>query len=676
MHVNTSSSASPATAGAVARGWWGWAGAVVIIALGGCAFAPAMRGTWVWDDHSEVIDNAVIKDPAGIGKIWRGIGTTDYFPLKSTLQWLQWHWWGDSPFPYHVTNVGLHLLGALLVWQLFRKLGLAPVAAWLGGLLFAVHPLGVESVAWIAEFKNAVSLPPLLLAAIWAIDFCERRRSRDYALALVAFVIAALCKTSVVMFPAVLLLYCWWRRSVVTRKDVAAVAPFFAVSAALGAVTMAFQQARAMGTWEIAAGAPLERIGRAGAALVFYLGKTLAPFGLLPVYPRTVPFGSPAAQLAVWFAIIALVFWFWMRRAGWGRHALLASGWFSLNLVPVLGVVPMAFLHFAWVADHFAYIPMIGVIGLAVAGGFRGWQQGNRSRAIVAATAVVVIAFALFSSRRHAAHFVSEESLWRYTLGHNPDAWVGHNNLAVALARQNKFEEALAHATRAQQLKPDYGEAYLNAASYLAQMGRLEEAFGSAARAEQFGARSAEVFGNLGTALLRAGRVPDALAYYQRALDLEPNRARTHKDAGVALYLADRVADAVAHYERGLQTEPDPQTHTNCGVALAALNRLPEALVHYQAALRLAPESVDAHYNLGIALVHLGRLADAQGEFERTVQLRPNHAEAYFHLGEIHLLQQRAPAAAEAFRTALRLRPELAEARTRLQQIEAAGGTP
>lgn len=665
---------TPPEAAKPARGWFAL-GVLALIAAGGYAFAPALAGTWVWDDHSEIIDNALLEDPAALGRIWRGSGTTDYFPLKTSLQWLQWRAWGDNPFPYHLTNIALHLFSAMLVWRLLRKLGCMPLAGWLGGLAFAVHPLAVESVAWIAEFKNAVSLPPLLLATLAYVDFIEGGRRRDYAWALGWFVVAALCKTSVVMLPPILLMYTWWRRRGLTMSLALAAAPFFAVSAILGGVTIWFQHARAIGAWDIAPGGALERIGRAGAAIGFYLGKSIVPVGLLPVYPRSLPGDSPWWQALCWVALLALVGWGWRRRERWGGPVLVAFGWFALHLAPVVGLVAMAFMHFAWVADHFAYLSLIGVVGLAAAGLTRAWSAWPETRAPLVVACGLVLLLAALATRRHAARFANEETLWRYTLARNPAAWVGHNNLAVALGRQKRFEEALAHTRRALELWPDYADAHLNAANYFAQLGRVDEAIASAQRAEAAGAGSAEMYSNTGAALLRAGRAPEAVEWYQRGLQRDATHAPSNKGYGVALLLVGRAAAAIEYFERGLQSAPDPETHTNCGVALASLGRHADAVRHYEAALRLAPDSGEARYNYGIALARMGQPAAAQPHLEASVRHSPNRAEAHFNLAEVLLAQGRRAEAAAAYRAALRLRPDLSAAAQRLQQLERDAGT-
>src|SRR5581483_3716287 len=219
----------------------------VIVLAAGFAYAPVLHGDFVWDDHSEITHNDEIQAPDGLRRIWQGEGSLDYFPLKSSLQWLEWRLFHADTLGYHVANLALHLLGALLVWRLATRLGVRH--GWLAGLIFALHPLAVESVAWIAEFKNVLSLPPLLLAAECYLTFDATGRRRAYAGALAWFIVALLCKTSVVTFPLALLLYAGWKRGRVAGRDVRAAAPFLAVAVALGLVTVWFQHHRAIGSW-------------------------------------------------------------------------------------------------------------------------------------------------------------------------------------------------------------------------------------------------------------------------------------------------------------------------------------------------------------------------------------------------------------------------------------------
>jgi hypothetical protein len=371
-----------------------------LIVLAGClVYWPSIRGGWIWDDAEEVAQNPVLRDSDGLEKIWFAPAGTDYFPLKTTVQWLEWRAWGDDPAGYHAVGIALHLLSAFLFWRLLRRLGLR--WAWAGGLLFAVHPLAVESVAWIAELKNTLSLPFLLLAMLAYVEFSDRSdgaiqpgaatrtQGRDgrparplsapgsagarpyYLLSLVLFLLAMLSKSSVVMFPVVILLYCWWKRGRIGRADLAGAAPFFAVSLGLGFVTVWFQHHRAIVAGHRLAGSLLSRLAGAGLSLGFYLGKCLWPTGLLPIYPRWEIDPVTPLDFAPWLAMAAIFACLWSRRDAWGRHAIFGLGFFAVNLLPVTGLVAMSYLRISRVADHFAYVPLLGILGLAVAGADR-----------------------------------------------------------------------------------------------------------------------------------------------------------------------------------------------------------------------------------------------------------------------------------------------------------------
>ena len=665
---------SPSTGGRKSLVPLDWLGAIVILVAGTIAFAPALRGDWVWDDDAEIVQNAVIKDPGGLGKIWRGEGLTDYFPLKSTVQWVQWRLWQDARVGYHVTNLALHLISALLVWRVLARLGLR--CAWLGGLIFTLHPITVESVAWIAELKNVLSLPPLLLALDHWISFEQHGRRRDHGLAVALFAVAMLCKTSVVALPVFLLLFAWWRRGRIERKDFVSVLPLFAIAFALGLVTVWFQTTRAIGSWDIPSGGPFERIGRAGQAVLFYFTKCLLPAGLLPLYPRDAAAGPALLGWLAWVGVGGVAFVCWRWRATWGRHALLGLGWFILNLAPVIGLIDMAYLHFAWVADHFVYVPLIGLIGLAVAVADVSWRHAQGGRLAIAGAAAAIAIGALVQARGHAALYQGEAVLWRHVLQRTPDSAVAHNNLATALIRERAYAEALEHADAAIRAQPDYADAHFTRAAALVNLGRVDDAQAAVARLRDGGRRGAELHLKLGAAMLQANRVAEAIPHYESALRAVPNWAQAHKDFAVALYLAGRAPEALDHYDRGLRLEPDAQTHSNYGVALAAAGRVPDAIQQYERALRLQPGHPEAQYNYGIALAATGRLTEARAQFEAALRTQPGRAELHFNLGRT-LQQLGQPAAAETeFREALRLNPRLREAAQQLEVIRRGAAPP
>ncbi|HVS51960.1 MAG TPA: tetratricopeptide repeat protein [Opitutaceae bacterium] len=565
-----------------------------IVALGVIAFWPTLSAGFVWDDSHEITLNAALRDPDGWWKFWIAPPTDDYFPLKFTIHWIMWRLWQDTAAGYHFANLALHLWGALLVWRLLRKLR-AP-GAWLGGALFAIHPLVVESVAWVSEIKNTASLPPLLLAACAYLDFDEHGRPRDYAAALAWFLAALLVKTSVVMFPVVILLHAWWRRGRIARRDLGASALFFATALVLGFVTVWFQQTRAIRHEVLPMGDFVVQFARAGLAIVFYLGKCLAPVGLLPVYPRWNVDPASLAPWLAWLALAALAAWCWAERATWGRHVLFALGFFVANLFPVLGFLPMSYMRFSWVADHFVYLSLVGFVGLAAAGLARllAFLAAPARRAVVGGAAALV-ALCGAATFAYAKNFHDDIALWSYTLARNPTLWQAEDNLGLALLAAGEPEPAAAHFRRTLELNPDCDDAHYN----------------------------------LGNVLIRLGQRDEAAQQFEATLRLKPASADAHINLGNLLLDAGRTEEALHHFTEGVRLAPgSPEAHANLGNALTQLQRLPEAIAEYEKALALRPGYGVGHYNLGNAFFYAGRYREAVEQYEEAVSLLPDSTDA------------------------------------------------
>jgi tetratricopeptide (TPR) repeat protein len=594
--------------------------ALVIALVAAWIYSPCLHGAWLWswDDGLEITQNAVLRAPGGWWQPWIRPEGMDYFPLKSSLQWLEWHIWGDNPLGYHLVNVGLHVLSALLVWRLLHLIGVR--AAFVGGLLFAAHPIAVESVAWISEFKNTVSLPPLLMASIAYVEFDRDGRRWRWMQSLLWFVAALACKTSTVMLPVVLLLYAWWRRGRFGRKDLLAALPFFAAAFALGAATVWFQSTRSIGI----AGTPESlgaRLAQAGWSVVYYARMCLWPAGVEPIYPAA---SNSWPSALPWLGILAVLGVFWLRRARWGRHALLGTGWFLLNLVPVLGLIPMAYFRVSPRADHFAYLPLVGWVGLAAAGlgslmeswekrAGRAWSVGL---AFAVGVSAIVCAMAL-EARAYAGAFRDEKTLWTYAVEHNPGAWLARVNLGKVLYQEGRAAEAAGQFREAIRLQPDSPEAHANLGNCLEAQGRADDARAEYAAALAISPKFAGARYDLGLSLLRSGRLDEAEAQLRRALEIDPAHATARNSLGLALAGLGRLPEAIEQYRLALGLNPGlPEAHLNLGNALFKLGRPDEAVGEYREAIRLEPGYSGAHNNLGYALARLGRDREAEAEFE------------------------------------------------------------
>jgi len=613
------------------------------IVLAGClVFSPAFNGGWIWDDHMYVAENPALRSIGGLKSIWFAPQGVNYFPLTFTVQWIQWHLWGGSTFGYHLTNVALHIVTGLLFWRLLLKLRGKPTgparsrnrfgAEWLGGMLFVVHPLAVESVAWISELKNALSLPLLLSAMIAYVEWDERKRF--YGWSVILFVAAMLSKSTVAMFPCVLLLYAWWKRGRLALADAVRSLPFFAVSAVLGRITLYFEHHRAIEAAGASADGLAARVAGAGTALAFYFGKSLVPVGTQLSYPRwPIDTASPWPYLP-WLVLVGAFGLMWAKRERWGRNAAFGIGSFVLNLIPVLGLIPMAYMRISRVADHFAYPSLLGVTGLAAlgCGELMARLQPIASRCAAAGVAAVCLLMAM-EGRRHAAAFVDEQTYWSTVLAQNPSSWLAENHLGSILLRQGPPEQAIARFEQALRLNADYVEAHNNLGLALANVGKLSEAVAHYRQALRLRPDYAEANANLGTALTKLGDWEGAAAEYRAALRTEPRMPGLHSDLGNVLMHANQTEAAVDQYYEELRIEPDnPAAQNNLGLALNRLGRLSEAMEHYRAALRLKPEYPQALTNLGNALFKSGRRLEAIGQYKEALRIAPEYAPALENL--------------------------------------------
>ena len=682
-------------------------------------FAPAFHGDWLWDDF-EIRENLTLHSAPGLGRIWFAPATPDYYPLEATVLWLQWHLWHENLLWYHLTNVGLHLLGAFLVWHLLKRLGVR--FAWLAGLFFAVHPLVVESVAWVAELKNTLSLLPLLLAMGAFIDFSDSADAgsaearRHLLRSALWFLAAMLCKSSVVMFPVVLLLYVWWRRGRIGRADLRATAPFFAISLALGIVAIRFQIHRAVGTWHLPQEGAFARLADAGLAIGFYFSKCVFPRGLLPVYPPwTIRLPSPLPFIPLLVLGLLAVF-LWTHRATWGRHVLFGLGWFLINLLPVLGFIPMAYQHIAPVADHLVYLPLIGIAGLAAAGFGRAYSwadEAGRSaksamlRALLTVAAAGAFGWLAVISHRYSGIFLNQVTEWTYDLKYNSRSPIVYLNMAFAQNQAGRVDDAIASYEQAIRLDPGNAETENGVGDFLVTCEKIAQAIPHYRRALEidptlFGTRrnlgialykigqpaeaveqyqlalarkpdDSEMEANLGKALSDLGRQSESIAHLKRALEIDSHNAEAENSLGLALAGSGRSGEGIAHLEKALKLDPEfAEAHNNLGFALAGLGRPDEAIFQFEQALRLKPDFGKAHNNLGFALASTGRRKEAIAQFEEAIKVEPADPKAQFNLAVLLEMDNRIPEAVAHLKEAVRLKPDFEDARSKLYKLEAA----
>ena len=529
-------------------------------------YSPSYHGDWLWDDDQLLTANPVVQSSSltGLSKLWFNPDGADFFPLSYTALWAQWPFFKNQPTGYHVTTIVLHLIGSLLLWALLDRMRIP--GAWLSSLIFAIHPVAVESVAWVSETKNTLSLPLFLLACLcWVVQDDEHegpRRTRFYLLSIVFFLLAMLAKTSMVGLPVLLLLHAWWKRGTVTVQDLIRTSPFFLISLVLGLITIQYQHGRAIGAEKILVGGVASRIATAGMAILFYLKQIVWPVNLLPIYPRWEVDPPKAWQFLAWPVIAAAAAWIWANRGtadrpGWGRHALFGLGFFLLMVLPVLGFVTISYMRITWVADHFIYLPMIGVIALIGAATTRWYERSTPSaQPLILAGGTILLATCGLLAFRYANAWASEDALWTHTLKTNHDAWQAHNRLGAKKFSRGDIEAGYYHFTQSTRLRPDLGETHNNLGSALSAKGRLDEAIKEFAVACQLTPHVPAMRVNLANSLFQAGRFVEASDAFLFLLEKEPNNAALLNNYAVTLYRQGKKDEAILQFRKALEINP------------------------------------------------------------------------------------------------------------------------
>jgi protein O-mannosyl-transferase len=581
-----------------------WILGLLLIAATLLAYAPAWHAGFIWDDDRYVTDNPMLTAPDGLKQIWFSAHRqSQYFPLVYTTFKFERALWGGSPMGYHIVNVLLHGLNAWLVWVLLRRLAMP--GAWLAAALWALHPVQVESVAWITELKNTQSTLLCLLAALAWLRFADQHTARRwwfYGAALLLQTLALFSKTTACTLPAALLLVLWWRGEAVGGRRIVQVLPFLFLGVTMGLVSVWWEGHLGNYLEESGAGFGwLERLLIATRALWFYTGKLLWPATLTFSYPHWQIDAREPIQYA-WLMGCAAVAWLlWWQRKWLGRGVIVGVIFFVATLSPLLGFIWLYTFRFSFVADHYQYLASLGLLALAGAAVHStcGWL-GRRPfvRSVVYGALLLGLGGLTW---RQCGMYANVETLWRTTLARNPASWLALNNLGNALNAQGKVPAAMANYQMALQLKPDYPEAHNNLGNALMTQGQLPAAIEHFETALQLKPNLSDAWYNLGNALAAQGKLTEAIQHYERALQIRPGLAPAHVNLGSTLSAQGKWADAIQHYERALQIKPGlPVAHVNLAAALAAQGKWTEAIPHLQQAVELATAQADPALAAGI----------------------------------------------------------------------------
>ena len=526
--------------------------AVALLLLTVIVYWPALRGGFIWDDADHLTENQAVVAPNGLHLIWSSLSVSRYYPLTLTTFWIQRRLWGLAPVAYHATNLIVHAINTILLFLLLRRLRVR--GAWMAAALWGVHPVNVESVAWITELKNMQSGLFFLLCLLCYLRFEVRRELVWYIAALVLFVAALLSKPSTVFLPAALLLSVWWERGRWQRDDVLRICPFLVAALLMSLVTILEQQrlVQSAGTTEWSLGMA-ERFVIAGRVPWFYAGKLLWPINASFAYPRwTIDIANGLAWLPLVGALVIGTACWRLRRLRWVRACVFGLGYFIIALLPVLGFLNIYYFRYSFVADHFNYLASMGFIALVVA----GFATLIHHLPIKVVLSVVALAVLGGLARQRTQVFHDDETLWRDTLRKNPTAVLALNNLGNIDRQAGRLSDAASHFRRALVLEPDYPQTHNNLGVTLAQLGRRAEAEHEFQIALNLWPRYLDAHQNLVRLLAEDGRDNDAIAQVRILIELQPHNPSYYLQLGELLQRGGHYAQTIEAYQSGLRESP------------------------------------------------------------------------------------------------------------------------
>ncbi len=638
-----------------------------------------------YDDGLYVTDNPMVQGGLTLPGLIGAFTSTCaglWHPVTMLSHMLDCQLFGLHPGGHHLTSLLFHTANALLLFLWLQRTTGALGPSFLVAALFALHPLHVESVAWVAERKDVLSTFFWLLT-MWAyVWYVESPGFRRYLLILACFILGLMAKPMLVTLPLVLLLLDYWplhrwtsnRSATVSpskgpsrvspdRKTQQGVsikrlawekAPLFALAALFTIVTF-FAEKEVGAVTSLRDLALTSRLANVMVAYVSYLGQMFWPAHLAVLYPlpmHSLPiWQAPAAGLA-----LAVLTFLALRQAR--RHPYLPVGWlwYLGTLLPVIGLVQVGVQA---MADRYTYVPFIGLFIVVVWGMADLGARWRVPRLLLPVGAGVVLSALMICTWVQVSYWRDSISLYEHTLKVTSSNPLIQSNLGVVLAAQGKMDQAMAHFAEALRLKPDLAKTHNNLGLVLVAQGKMDQAMAQYAEALRLKPDYAEAHNNLGLALAAQGKMDQAVAQYAEALRLKPDLADAHNNLGLALAAQDKMDQAVAQYAEALRLKPDlAKAHNNLGLALAAQGQMDQALAQYAEALRLKPDYAEAHNNLGLALAGQGKMDQAAAQYAEALRLKPDSAETYNNLGVALAQQGKIDEAIARFQKAIQINPD------------------
>ena len=533
-------------------------GAVILCVLTVLVYRPAWHGGFLWDDDRYVTENHLLTAPDGLHRVWFSLDApSQYFPLTYTVLRIERALWDLNPTGYHWINILVHAANACLVWAVLARLNVR--GAWLAAAVFALHPVQVESVAWISELKNVLMGFFFLLTLLAWIEYVDPRRSSRgifFLAALVCYALALAAKSTACTLPAALLLILWWKNLPIRRNAILEIFPFVVLALGAGLLAVWWEKYH-QGTRVLVSLAPMERVLIASRAIWFYLSKIFWPSNLTFSYPQWKIDVSDPTAYGWLIATAGLAVLVYFGRRFFGRSIEVALLFFVTTLSPLLGLIMLYTFRYTFVADHYQYIACIGPITLAACGFIKLTETIKNGQWIAGSGAFAVVVCLSLLTWRQSATYRDMETLWRTVIAKDPNSWMAYNNLGIVQVEKGDLDDAIAKYQRALELHPDYPEALYN----------------------------------LGRALLQRDKPDDAIQLCEQALRLQPNDPDAHVILGNA-FMAQRDVDrAIHHYRQALAVRPDDSNaHYNLGVALEQKGEREQAAREFEKAGDVKPD--------------------------------------------------------------------------------------
>jgi tetratricopeptide (TPR) repeat protein len=570
---------------AVAREWM--LAAAGLLAVTFFVYAPALHGDFLWDDDSHIQANPSLRSLDGLRHIWLNLtptadtSFTQYYPLTESVWWLWYHLFGLKPIAFHLLNVALHATNAVLVGVNLRKLDVR--WPWLAAALFAVHPVHVESVAWMTESKNLLSALFCLLA-LWSYQAWapldgnrpESPRKRHYVASVVLFAASLLSKPATITLPFVILLLAWWKTGTIQRRRVVEMTPMLALGVGSGIITM---HAETGASGEGFPHGVAERLLIAGRAFWFYLGKLLWPHPLIFFYPRWQLDPKSPMQVATVALTLLLFATLWALRHRIGRGALTGFLFFAGTLVPALGFFNVYYFLFSYVADHFLYVASLGPLALFAAGLVRLRDGGPKLRDVAFAVSIVTVLTLGALTYRRAGAFQSREILALDTLAKDPQNGMANSDLGAIMTRRGDLDGALLHLERALPML----------------IPRMR----------------ANVFNDIGRVLTDLGRPREGAVYLRQAIAVQPWHLTAHLNLGRALTRLGDDAGAEREFRWALGLNASSlQANARLAELLERRGNCSPAIGYYRAALAIDADDTGSLAGLGRCLLQQGNATE------------------------------------------------------------------